>query len=247
MINNASKFIRNRGVNKTAITASRIDAIVWYVVECYQLVYKDKPKYSKSWVQTNTTLNFEDYLKMELVDSYLQKNKAVLLAKNTALADVTFNYETQKRFIDSIDGKQKPDKIDIYISRFGLQELWNDTDENIYFAIECKRIKILSDCEDYTLDTEKFATRNYSNTRLPFEGQLAFIESDKLNHKSVSTEINKRLPTRVKLKTIQLLKQVIKHSKFEGCYQSIHSKNNNSKETFEVLHLLFDYSHFVVG
>ena len=121
------------------------------------------------------------------------------------------------------------------------------TDENIYFAIECKRIKILPDCEDYILDTEKFANRNYTNTRLPFEGQIAFIENNKLTHQSVSNEINRRLPKRTTLNTTQLLKIISKHSIFSGCYYSIHKKNYGVNELFDVFHLLFDYSPFVVN
>jgi len=247
MISNASNFIRNRGKNATRLTSNRIDAIIWYVAECYELIKEKKPKYSLSWVKSNTTFNFEDYLKMELVDNYLQKNKQLIFSKTNDLVEFTFNYETEKRFVDNVDGKHKRDKIDIYVSNLGLQEQWNDTNENIYFAIECKRIKILSDCEDYTLDTEKFANRDYTSTRLSFEGQLAFIERNTLNHSSVSNEINRRLPSRKKLTTKQPLKSVTKHTVFDGCYHSIHNRNTKPKQKFEVYHLLFDYSLFVIA
>lgn len=247
MISNASNFIRNRGNDKTALTSNRIDAIIWYVAECYELIKKEKPKYNLSWVKSNTTFNFEDYLKMELVDNYLQKNKPLLHQKLNELVDFSFKYETKEKYKDSTDGINKLDMIDIHISNLGLQKEWNDTNENIYFAIECKRIKILSDCEDYAIDTEKFAIRNYTSTRLPFEGQLAFIENNTLTHSSASNEINRRLPSRKKLTTKQPLKNVTKHNVFNGCYHSIHNRNSTYKEKFEVYHLLFDYSSFVIS
>ncbi|MBX9448799.1 MAG: hypothetical protein KL787_03375 [Taibaiella sp.] len=244
MINNASKFIRKRGVDIIAITANRIDAIVWYVSECYQLICKDNPKYQID--RKNSKIKFEDYLRFRLVDDYLRKNKCLIASKYPELAEINFHCEEQTEYYDINKKEKNADKIDITVNRLALQEAWNDTDENIYFAIECKRIKVLSDCEAYTIDTEKFANRSYLNTRLPLEGQLAFIESGKLNHNSVSTEINKRLPSRTTLTTKQLLINTSKHSSFNGCYQSIHKRNYNKKEDFEVLHLLFDYSSFVV-
>ena len=241
---NASKFIRNRGSFITALTSNKINTIIWYIIECYQLMLKDKPQYSIRWVKSNTAYNFEDYLKMELVDSYLQRKKQLIPSKSNDLVDFTFNYETEKRYKDSLNGKYKRDKIDVYVSNLGLQELWNDTNENIYFAIECKRIKILSDCEDYTLDTEKFANRNYLSTRLPFEGQLGFIENYKLTHQLVSKEINSRLPNR-NLVTDQLLQNIEKHPRFDSCYHSKHKRNDKPISPFEVIHILLDYSRFI--
>jgi len=242
----ASNFNLHRR-NVDDITRNRIDAIIWYVAECYQLIKQDKPKYSLSWVKSNTTFNFEDYLKMELVDNYLQKNKPLLHQKLNELVDFSFKYETKEKYKDSTDGINKLDMIDIHISNLGLQDEWNDSNENIYFAIECKRIKILSDCEDYTLDTEKFSIRNYTSTRLPFEGQLAFIENNTLTHNSVSNEINRRLQLRKGLPTKQLLKSVTKHTVFDGCYHSIHHRKSKPKQKFEVYHLLFKYSNFIIN
>ncbi len=244
MTNNASKFIRNRGVDIIAITANRIDAIVWYVAECYQLVCKDKPKYDFKKLKITSKIKQEDYLRFRLVSDYLRKNKPLIKSKCSDLSEIHFHCEEQFEYFDTIKKKNNADKIDITVSGIALQEYWNDTNDNIYFAIESKRIKILSDCEDYTIDTEKFAIRNYP-TRLPFEGQLAFIESSKLNHNSVSIEINNRFQKRTKLTTIQGLKQFDRHPTFKGCYQSIHTKYGSPKEKFKVVHFLFDYSDFV--
>jgi hypothetical protein len=244
MINKASTFIKNRG-NKTAVTSSRIDAIVWYVAECYQLIKNDKPQYDFKKLKITSRIKQEDYLRFRFVTDYLRQNKSLIKSKWSDLSEIEFHCEEQFEYFDLIEKKENADKIDISVSRLGLQEVWNDSSENIYFAIECKRIKILSDCEDYTLDTENFANRNYTSTRLPFEGQLAFIENSTLNHSNVSIEINRRLPTRTQLETEQKLKSIKKHTLFNACYHSIHYRNTTPKQMFEVYHLLFDYSLFV--
>jgi hypothetical protein len=134
-------------------------------------------------------------------------------------------------YID-IDGKQKPDKIDVYINKLGLQNEWNENDENIYFTIECKRIKILSDAKNYIIDIDKFCNRNHSNLRLPFEGQIGFIENLKLNHSAISTGINNNLKIGTSINTMDYLKNIKLHNNFEGSYSSMHRKNFGSNDVF---------------
>ncbi len=245
MMSNASNFVRNWGNEITALTSNRIDAIIWYISECYQLIRLDCPKYDFKALKLKSKIKQEDYLRFRLVTDYLRKNKALIKNKCAELSEISFHIEEQFEYFDLIEKKDSADKIDVSVSRLALQEIWNDEVENIYFAIECKRIKVISDCEDYTKDTEKFANRNYTTTRLPFEGQLAFIENNALTHSSVSAEINRRLPSRKKLTTKQPLKNVIMHTVFNGCYHSIHNRNTKLVQKFEVYHLLFDYSLFV--
>jgi hypothetical protein len=245
MSNNASNFIRNRGNNTIALTSNRIDTIIWYVSECYQLICNDNPKYDFKKLKITSKIKQEDYLRFRLVTDYLRKNKTLIETRCSELSEISFHCEEQFEYFDTVKKKDNADKIDISVNRLGLQEIWNDEDENIYFAIECKRIKVLSDCNYYTLDTEKFATRKYISTRLPFEGQLAFIESNTLNHISVSNEINRRLPKRKNLSTKQELINIVKHNVFNGCYHSIHHRNAKQKKKFEVFHLLLNYSSFI--
>lgn len=243
---NASNFIRNRA-NAVQITSSRISHIVSYVIECYQLLIANNRLYSISRVNQNSTLSFEDYLKMDLVDAYLIPNKHLLTGKISALEEITFNYETQKRFIDISDKKEKPDKIDIYINKLGLKKEWITHDEHIYFAIECKRIKVLSDTQEYISDIQKFCDRNYQNLRIPFEGQIGFIESHNLTHQDVSDEVNRRLKSSTTITTKQFLQLTTLVSSFDGSYSSIHKKNHGRKQLFSTFHLLFDYSKMVIN
>jgi hypothetical protein len=243
----ASSFIQNRK-KEVSITYNRVNQITWYCVECYNLLLKDKPSYSKSHVSAKTAYNFEDYLKIEFVDNYLKLNKSILRSRVSDLEEITFHYETVKPFIDTTDNdKERSDKIDIYVNKLGLKNHWAVEDEDLYLSIECKRINILSDCGDYVNDIEKFCTRRYKNLRLPFEGQIGFIESSKLNHSLVSVEINRRLGISSIIKTKQHLKKKPIHPGFDGAYLSSHQRNFTPKGKFTVFHLLFNYSTVVVN
>lgn len=243
----ASSFIQNRK-KVISITYDRVNQITWYCIECYNLLLKDKPSYSKSHVSAKTAYNFEDYLKMEFVDGYLKLNKTILRNKGSDLEEITFHYETVKPFIDTTDNdKERSDKIDIYVNKLGLKNHWAVEDEDLYLSIECKRINILSDCGDYVNDIEKFCTRKYKNLRLPFEGQIGFIESRKLSHVSVSAEVNRRLGLSTSVVTNQLLKNQLIHSEFKASYLSEHKRNYNPDDKFKIFHLLFDYSYLIVN
>lgn len=246
---NAKKFIQNRGKGTVSITYNRIQYIMSYAIECYQILLIDKPIYSKSHVAKHTTYHFEDYLKMEFVDGYLVKNKHLLTGRASSLDDITFNYETIKRFTDLIDGKDKSDKIDVYVNRLGLKDKWAVPEEHLYLAIECKRITTQSDCKDYIEDIQKFCDREHKQLRIPFESQIAFIENSKLTHASVSNEINcnRRLNLNFTITTLQYLKAIKIHSSFLGSYSSVHKKNYKKKDTFEIFHLLLDYSELVTA
>jgi len=241
----ASNFIGGRS-NRFSVTNTRINAILWYDLECYQLLLNDKVQYSKSGVKSNTTYPFEDQLKFKLIEDYLSLNTTLLRSKSSHLEEISFEGETQKRFVDATDGKEKPDKIDIYIHRLGLQSEWGGKSE-IYYSIECKRINILSDTREYVKDIEKFTIRDHTNTRLPFEGQLGFIENSSLSHGSVSNEINRRLKTSTTIKTDQDLQPTIVHTTHSCTYRSKHRKNFGKNEGFIIDHLFLDYSGVVVS
>lgn len=243
---NASKFIKNRKV-AISVTTERITHILWYIAECYKRLLLDKPLYSKTYVKTKTSYHFEDYLKMELVDSYLIPNKTLLISKLSSLDEINFTYETIKRFTDTSDGKEKSDKIDVYINKIGLKNEWQVEDEHLYIAIECKRIGALANCKDYIDDIQKFCDREHKHLRIPFEGQIAFIENKELSTDTVSNEINVRLKATTSINTIKYLAYCSLHNSFKSSYSSIHKRNYKQRERFTIFHLLFDYSGLVVN
>lgn len=245
MGSSVSTFIKSR---KNSITEKRIKQILSYVMECHKIFLNDGITYSKSAISASGTVMFEDHLKFEFVENYLVKNKSLLKNKISELEEINFACETQQRYLDVKDNKVKPDKIDIYINKLGLKNIFlNEEDENIYFAIECKRIQILSDSKDYVLDIEKkFVNRIHNNLRLPFEGQIAFIENSKLNHKIVSDEVNSILKTTSSIHTNTFLLPNKFHSTLDSTYMSKHLRNYN-KQLFSIFHLMFDYSKVVLN
>jgi len=71
-MNEASGFILKR---KYSITENRIRNILWYIVECYTILYKEGTTYSKKDVKKNTTIPFEDYLRNRFIQDYALETK----------------------------------------------------------------------------------------------------------------------------------------------------------------------------
>jgi len=238
-------FVQNR---KISATEKRIKIILWYVIECYLLVLKNQEKYSKIYVKNKTSYGykFENYLRTRLVDDYLNKNKDLLHKKTSNLNEINFTKESEEEY--SQNNKTEIDKIDIYVSNLGLQKEWTAQNENPYFAIECKRIKDLSESitgsYGYISDIEKFCNRPYILTRLPFEGQIAFIENKKIGHTTLHKKINDILETHKTIKTNSFLNPIVLSDKFDGTYLSKHKRKNN--QNFSIYHLLFNYSDIIV-
>ena len=161
--------------------------------------------------------------------------------------EISFTSETQKEYIDQTDYKQKTDKIDIFINKLGLAQTWGENEDKIYFAIECKRISNLSDTSRYIGDLLKFTNRSYIEIRLPFEGQLGFIESHSLSDRQIVEEINAKLRHASHITTERPLRPCPIHPDIPGTYKSIHRRNTNIKETFSIYHIFLDYSDIVTS
>lgn len=244
MVGNASEFISARK-NPLALTERRIHAIMQYFIYCYQLQTADKVTHSKS--RLNTKLKFEDVLKSKLVDDYLRKNKEFFKSINSTIEDIYFGKEEMEIYADNVDIEQE-DKIDISIRELGLQKIWSgDNKDEIYFAVECKRITKLGDASLYVSDIQKFVDRKYTQKRIPFEGMLGFIEDDTIDHNAVAKAVNKKLAEATTIKTVANLIAVNMTPGFSGSYKSSHKKNYTPNQSFSVNHLLFDYSKIVVN
>ena len=241
---NANKF--KSDINK--LTEFRIRQIVRYVVYCYLQILSDKKTYNYS---EKGKIPKEGFLRNGLVNDYLQKsyNKEYFkkyLSDNPSV-EITFHPEEEMTYIiDSETNQPCIDKIDIAIWESSLQSIWSEkTDDEIRFAMECKRIEKLSDVNNYILDIEKFSNRNYLYTRLPFEGQMAFIENQKITHITLKDKINDVLKKHDSIITDIFLTPKVLNKKFDGTYMSKH-KRNTSNQFFLIYHLLFNYSNIVV-
>lgn len=221
----------------------RIKQILSYVLECHKLMLIDNVTFSLSEI-SKSKIKPENKFRNYFVDNYLRVNNHLL--KNFAETEhIYFDKESEETFMQN--EIEQTDKIDIYIRDSALTNLLKGENQNVYFAIECKRIKILSDTKEYVLDIQKYVERNHTNQRLPFEAQIAFIENEKLSHKIISDEVNSILKKTSTIVTDSFLLPEKLHSSVYGTYSSKHKKNFVNKDSFLIYHLMFDYSKVVLN
>ena len=239
MINNANNF----KTDKNRVIESHVRKIMRYVIDCYYLILKDEKKYDYS---KRGKIKQEDFLRNGLVDDYMRENIHLLNDKpiNQYSIESYINKESAESYYDAEDGLLHDDKIDIKIEYPNLK--LDLKDRTAYFAIECKRITENADSKEYISDTIKFSQRIYKKGRLPYEGQIGFIENSKISHSSLYPIINEKLKYTTNLTTIKKLEPTELKPDFEGSYLSIHKKSNEKKDKFSVFHLFFNYSNFVL-
>ncbi|WP_177730482.1 hypothetical protein [Flavobacterium inviolabile] len=230
----ASNYIKNR--QKLSLSRKRIKEVLVCVINSYEKIISDGVVFDYS---KRGKIKQEDFLRNRLVDDYLESE---LRSLELGTERFTINKETSEEYSSLIDNVLHNDPIDIHIVDKAQQESWGK-DTKPYFAIECKRI--VSSVSDYVKDTKKFAERDYTKLRLPFEGQLGFVENSSLNHISISEKINENLSSNTEIVTIKQLEPYKLKDSFDASYLSGHKKKNNAD--FTVLHLFFNYSEIVIN
>jgi len=241
IINSAHNF----KPNATRLTEYRVNLVVKYIVHCYLSMIEEGKKYDFS---QKGKLQKEDYLRNGLVDDYLSKKPYKDYYKqyisDNPNVEIYFNKEENQ--IYQLNGINSDDYIDISVKETKLSEVLSETTEDeIKLAFECKRIKVPQDHKEYIKDIHKFANRPFATYRLPFEGQIAFIENPLYTRQTVSSEINKELQVDTKIVTVKLLENKIIHSDFDGTYHSIHKRNYGAREDFSIYHLMLNYSRVI--
>ncbi|MFK7946769.1 MAG: hypothetical protein AB8G11_04205 [Saprospiraceae bacterium] len=223
--------------------------MIEYVCYSYQQIVTTNVTYSRSYCKEQTKYTFEDFLKIRLVVDFLQNRSNKLNFKYAnEIEPLTFQYETEKEYEQ--DKFLKSDKIDIFISNLGIQKYWqNMNNEDLYFAVECKRLSNKGKSNEYLTDTQKFTDRNYKTFRFPFNGMAGFIE--KLSTSSISQVIND-LDNR--LLTHQHITSEIKNNKilhdfpmqdFQYCRVGKHY-HSVTNQKIEVFHIFLNYSNNIV-
>ncbi|SEB51583.1 hypothetical protein SAMN04489761_1158 [Tenacibaculum sp. MAR_2009_124] len=230
---NASNFSRNR--KRLSLTQLRVNKILTCVINSYEKIISDGVVYNYS---EKGSIKEEDYLRNRLVDDYLEYELNNIEDNTNRFA---VNKEVGEEYIGLTDNKPHNDPIDIHIMDYALKDAWGQKTKP-YFAIECKRL--VTSVSSYVNDTEKATKRKYRKLRLPFEGQLGFIENNKWSSNIVAELINKNLISNSNIKTTRNLEKYILKKDFDGSYFSEHEKVNDT--SFSVFHLFFDYSDIVV-
>ncbi len=227
------------------LTQKRVEMVMQYVVYCYQKMISDNKIYDFS---KKGKLQKEDFLRNGLVDDYLSKKLNREYYKNyisdNTNAEISFAKEENQVY--EIDNELADDYIDISVKENKLSALMsNKTEDEIKIAIECKRINVNNDFNEYVKDIEKFTNRPFRTFRLHFEGQIAFVENPDFTHISTEGFINDILKTHPTIYTTQFLKQKPLSKTFEETYTSKHKRNYSNKNDFMIYHLLFNYSNIV--
>jgi hypothetical protein len=241
-VNQAQKF----KPNQNNLTEFRVKLVMRYLLYCYSRMVDDKKTYNYS---KKGKLKQEDFLRNGLVDDYLMqkenKNYYKTQISDNPNSEIWFSKEENQVYDAS--GELSDDYIDISIKENKLSEiLSNETNDEIKFAVECKRISNKGDCKEYIGDIQKFADRSYTTFRLPYEGQIGFIEDDKLTHVLVSKELNAVLKVSKTIKTSKFLASMSLDDSLDCSYSSTHERNHKLNTSFSIFHVLLDYSGIVV-
>lgn len=228
------------------LTEYRIKLVMRYVAYCYLEMAKDSKTYDFSKLGK---LQKEDYLRNGLVDDYLSRQRYKNYYKSNIsdnpLVEIYFQKEENQVYSE---GVLADDYIDISVKETKLSEILSgESEDEIKFAIECKRINTAKDYVEYVKDIQKFADRPFTTYRLPFEGQIAFIENNKLNHQLVSNGVNSKLKPKTTISTTKYLDPFEIHEHFAGSYSSGHKRNYYKQDDFSIFHLLLDYSKIVIS
>ena len=238
MSRDARKFTRNRAIKHSKKLFLQV---LDYIAFCYNRLKQDKVQYSKSYCKNNTSFTFEDWLKVRFIKDYLRQLRSHFHYSN--IQTIRFFPETEPDYRD-ITGKTRGDKIDIFITNLGLQNYWsNVAEEDIYFVIECKRLKNFSKNAAYLTDIQKFIEREY-DFRFPFEGMIGFVEKSNVSIDEIIDDINVRLLKFSTITTTQKLSPFALKN-FPYCRLSKHIKTT-SRIPIEVYHLFFDYADIII-
>jgi len=246
MRQNANKFARKRVIKEPK---KLFFQVIEYIAFCYNYLVQDNAQgnvyYSQSDPAHNKTYHFEDWLKVRFMEDYLQKQRNNF--HHDDVREMRFYSESEKSFTD-LDGKIKRDKIDIFITNLNLgsQNYWakNAVEEDIYFVVECKRLKGNSKNVEYLTDIQKFVERQYK-TRFLFTGMIAFIEKSSISIDKIIADINTKLQKHTHITTTQTL-TLFPINNFQYCRLSKHEQSFPPHNLIEVYHLFFDYSNIIV-
>ena len=240
MIDNsrANLFIKNR---KQRQSLHQFKEILKLITFCYGKIIKAEI-FDWKEIQKKYPGKPENYLKYILLH-YLRKNKK----KFPTITHLSFSAESA----DFNIAESKEAFIDIAIYGINnsftcIPELFQKslTDEDYYFAFECKRLENLRKNNAYIQDGIRRYVENIYARAMPFAGMIGFVE--KGNIIQIKDNINDRLSNLNKireLETIKMLTLVELEKDFKFSYVSIHGRVENIP--VELYHLFLNYTEIV--
>lgn len=233
------------------LTQKRVEYVMQYFIYCYQKMVFDGKTYSKSSTlnPAGTRNNLEEFLNEKLVIDYLGvwENKLFYKSNISDIESIDIFFSNESKQSYNASGVLKDDFIDIKIIEIGISNIWGNAGakQQIHLAIECKIIE--NGFTEYVSDIEKMCERNFNSPRLPFEGQIAYINNSVYTHQSVSKGINQNLAKHSIVKTNQDLTPIVICKGSDESYFSKHKRNYTPNSPFTIYHLLLDYSKIIVN
>jgi len=255
MVNkNPARFIKKRR-NKNA--RKLFHKVIKYFVFCYLKSIHDKVTYSLAYIEKDTKIKVEDFLKDRFVIDYLRKRENKLAyqeqlfvqsgMKIRDIENLLFFPETEVEYVQG--SFLRNDKIDVLVTNLPLDDYWADVDnESIYFVFEFKRLKNTSKNPAYLTDTEKFVNRKYSQFRFPYNGMVGLVEKSSISINEIIEDLEEKLQKHSIIKSIPNKGKILKPFNligFEKCKISSHQHNSEAR-TIDVIHMFFDYSKIIV-
>jgi hypothetical protein len=241
---------KNFRTKEERLTQERVKMVFRYVIYCYQKMISEGKTYKKTDFlnEAKTRFNLEERLSEKLVKDYLgvwdNKKHYKRNISDKPGVEIYFNLEPKQSYTEN--DTIKDDFIDIKVQETGISNIWGAAgiQEEIHLTIECKVIE--NGYSDYVSDIKKICDRPYNTPRLNFEGQVAFITNSNYSHILVKDGINKNLSSNNDISTSQLLDLINLTPTFDASYLSKHIRNHN-KQSFEIYHLMLDYSKVVLN
>lgn len=218
----AEPFIKSEG-----FYSEEFKTILILLIYCYKKILEKEPirTYKKRF-------QLENYLRNVLVKDYLRIYK-----EKFGLSYLGFEVEPGE-----INLKHATiGFIDIKVTNCGLVNSLK-CDENIYYAIECKRVDNSSKKINEYIDEGilRFVEGKYSS-EMPLASMIGFIEKD--DPKIVKTHINNNLNQTKNIDTqLELTNYILED--FNDLYFSIHKRVRNPTSIY-IFHLLFDYTTLI--
>lgn len=228
----AASFIKRR--KSRQITPQGKD-VLKLIIYCYKKIHENE---CFEMTRTGSPTKLENVLKYNLVD-YLTKNKKQFpLTKRLLFVAEAADFDNQNHREAFID-------IAVY-NAFNSFKVSPGiyTEEDYYFAFECKRLENNSKNDDYIKKgIRKYVGNKYARA-MPFAGMIGFVE--KGNIFRIKDDINRRLielNQRGEIKTPRLLEFEEIEKDFRFTFLSSHCREASSH--IDLYHLFLDYKEIL--
>ncbi|MCP4218784.1 MAG: hypothetical protein GY765_29400 [bacterium] len=205
------------------------------IIFCYNKILTTE-NFNLENIKKTSPLAVEDYFKYNLT-KYLKKYKKKFPgSKGILFLPETGEYNKEESFTDIAAYNIDMETI--------IQSHDDFTEEDYYFAFECKRLERNAKNRLYIKEGIKRYVKNAYAKAMPLAGMIGFVEAGDLE--TIKNDINRRLETKTdrhKITTTRLLQFFKVEKAFKYSYSSRHTRIQNT--AIDLNHLFLDYSTII--